>query len=260
MTDRRDRYMDGKHMMNDGSKPLIGISCNTGEQELYGVMQKEVHSLNSTYTEAIIKCGGIPLIIPSGITKEDIPELADRLDGFLLSGGGDIDPQRYGVDTDQILYAVSDLRDQTELSLTKYVLSETEKPIFCICRGMQILNVALGGTLIVDLPSIGKDDHSPDISHESFAHEITVADKTRLSEILQEERRVNSSHHQAIDKLGEKLTISAYSAHDHIVEGIEMAGDRFVLGVQWHPEALLVHAGHKRLFETFIEAAGHTVR
>ena len=240
----------------NGKKPLIGISCNYDEKMISGINLRWMQDLNSTYTEAVRLSGGIPVIIPNGITQEEIPELAEQLDGFLFSGGVDVDPKRYGNDSYVDPASICPLRDETELSLLKYILFSTEKPVFGVCRGHQILNVALGGTLIIDLGSAGKEEHSlTQLQRENYSHEIVVEENSRLKEILKEETHVNSFHHQAIDKLGEGLVVTAYSRNDHVIEAVEIPGERFVLGVQWHPEELIAHASHKALFEALVEAA-----
>ena len=234
-------------------KPLIGISCGIEDKMVSGINPRQIHHLSNTYVSAVAQSGGIPVIIPVGLDEEALKQLAQRLDGFLFSGGEDVDPKRYGKTDEKGLAEFDERRDETELTLLKYVLNETEKPVFAICRGLQVLNVVMGGTLIIDLPSAGKENHSlTDLPRGSFSHEITVEENTKLGTILKEERRVNSFHHQAVDELAKGLVVTAYSANDHVIEAFEAPSDRYILAVQWHPEELTAHRAHKALFEELI--------
>ena len=234
-------------------KPLIGISCGIEDKMVSGINPRQIHHLSNTYVSAVAQSGGIPVIIPVGLNEEALRELAQRLDGFLFSGGEDVDPRRYGKTDEKHLAEFDERRDDTELTLLKYVLNETKKPVFAICRGLQVLNVAMGGTLIIDLPSAGKKNHSlTDLPRGSFSHEVTVEENTKLSAILKQERRVNSFHHQAVDEPAKGLVVTAYSANDHVIEAFEAPGDRYILAVQWHPEELTAHEAHKALFDEFV--------
>ena len=237
-------------------KPLIGISCGVTERLVLKDIYREIQQLNSSYTRAVEESGGIPVIIPVGLNEEDLKQLTASLDGFLFSGGEDVDPSRYGKDDPEGLSSFCGKRDETEFALLDHVLKETGKPVLAICRGLQVLNVAMGGTLIIDLPSAGRNEHSlTQYPREQFTHEIIVKEDTRLKCILKDENRVNSFHHQAIDDVAEGLIVTAYSAEDHVIEAAEAPGDRFILGVQWHPEELIASQGHRRLFEEFIYQA-----
>ena len=238
------------------SKPLIGISCDLLEQTMANNRKRQVQKLNDSYVEAVKGSGGIPVIIPNGLNDEDIKELSEKLDGFIFSGGGDIDPEAYGKEPDNTLIEVWPERDQSELLLLRYVLNDSAKPVLCICRGLQILNVFLGGTLIIDLPNAGKNVHSfNELPRDAFSHEIVVEENSKLKTIIKDETQVNSFHHQAIDKLGEGLVISAYSKEDRVIEAVEIPGERYIMGVQWHPEELRAHASHKALFDELIKQA-----
>ena len=207
-----------------------------------------------SYTDAIQQAGGVPVIIPNDLTKEQLIELANCLDGFLFSGGVDVDPSNYGMQDDGTLGTVTKERDETELLLLEYLLNNTNKPILGICRGLQIINVAMGGTLIMDLETAGKNKHSlTNLKRTEFSHEIIIEKGTRLDNIMQGETRVNSFHHQAVDKLGKDLMISAYSTQDHVIEAFESTNNRFILCVQWHPEELIKNSSHKRLFEELVK-------
>ncbi len=238
-------------------KPLIGISCNAENRIISGINPRFYHTLSDKYVNGIKKAGGIPVIIPNGLNEESLKELAGSLDGFLFSGGSDVEPERYGKKKDETLGSTAPIRDETELVLLRYVMEETQKPVFGICRGLQVMNVALGGTLIIDLESAGKMRHSlTERPREEFSHEIIVEDGSRLKGILKEENRVNSFHHQAIDELGKGFVVTAYSKEDHVIEAVEIPGERFILAVQWHPEELTDHEAHQRLFDEFVLHAG----
>ncbi len=235
-------------------RPLIGISCGISRQLLSDINERYIQQLSSTYTNAVKMAGGIPLIIPNDLDEETLKDMAQGLDGFVFSGGGDVDPSIYGQEKDETTGGISRFRDETELCLMKHIIEDTNKPLFGICRGMQVLNVALGGTLIQDLPKAGKNNHSlTDHKREERTHEIIVKEGTRLSRILKEEKGVNSFHHQGIDVLGKGLIVSAYSKDDEVIEAVEAQGDRYILAVQWHPEELVANKGHLALFEEFID-------
>ncbi len=236
-------------------KPLIGISCSAVNNYSREILSEGSQNLKNTYIKAVLENGGIPVLLPNGLSEEDIPSLCEHIDGFLFSGGADVCSRYYGKEPNELLGPYSLLRDQTELDLLRYILSSTKKPVFGICRGEQVLNVAFGGTLYIDLPAAGKNVHSLYGEKRSdFGHRITVMENTCLASILQDERRVNSFHHQAVERLGEGLIASAYSEDDHVIEAVEVPGERFILGVQWHPEDLVETEGHRRLFRSFIEA------
>lgn len=237
-------------------RPLIGITCNLSERKVADINTRTYQDLGKTYTDAINNAGGVPVIIPNDLKEEDIPVIAQKMDGFLFSGGVDVDPRYYGKDNDGTVKHITPERDETELMLLKYLLTGSDKPILGICRGIQVINVALGGTLYMDLPTAGKDAHSfIERIRESFTHEIEIVENTRLSQILQGENRVNSFHHQAVDKLGEGLIVSAYSVNDHVIEAFESDSNRWLVAVQWHPEELTFNEGHRRLFEELVRQA-----
>ncbi len=238
-------------------KPLIGISCNAENRIISGINPRFYHTLSDKYVNGIKKAGGIPVIIPNGLNEESLKELAGSLDGFLFSGGSDVDPNCYGKEKDATVDDTWPVRDETELFLLRYVLENTKKPVFGICRGLQVMNVALGGTLIIDLEIAGKMRHSlTDNPRAEFSHEIIVKDDSHLKNILKDENRVNSFHHQAIDQLGKGLVATAYSVDDQVIEAVEMPGERYILAVQWHPEELTDHEAHQQLFNEFVFQAG----
>ncbi len=237
-------------------QPLIGISGSMNTEE-------NQYHINRDYVRSLTEAGAIPLLLAPDMTDEQARQCAEELDGLLLSGGNDVSPRCFGQEPVQGLGEVNPLRDQSELRLVKLFL-EKEKPILGICRGVQMLNVALGGTLIQDLPSQHRrEDGQPSIDHRQTAlgayasHRVVVAEGSLLERILgQQELWVNSFHHQAVGEVAGQANLSAWAA-DGVVEAIELPDAPFVLGVQWHPEKM-TQAGDeasRRLFAAFAEAA-----
>ncbi len=236
------------------ARPLIGIttSITVGKEP-------ERAYLNSAYLIAVQQAGGVPVPLPPQLTGPSLAELADRLDGLLLTGGGDIDPAIFGEAPHPTLYDVSAARDHLEIALVRRFV-ETRRPILAICRGIQALNVALGGNLYQDVAT----DPGTQIRHQQRdprdrpTHQVKVVPGSRLARILEsEELEVNSMHHQAVKALGRGLVAVAF-APDGIVEGVEPEKpdpEHFVLGVQWHPEELVAKdPAARRLFQALINA------
>jgi putative glutamine amidotransferase len=199
-----------------------------------------------------------PVIIPPA-PKDALAAICSHLDGLLLTGGGDLDPATYGEARQLYCGAPDPERDALELTLTKMAL-ERDLPIFGICRGMQTLNVACGGTLYQDLlierPSeILHDLHGADIPRDTLAHAITVERGSRLADALGEEHlEVNSLHHQSVREPGHGVRLVAH-ADDGVAEGMELPEYRFALAVQYHPEELFASDEHsRRLFAAFAHA------
>jgi putative glutamine amidotransferase len=234
--------------------PLIGITTSV----TVGQTPERAY-VNGTYIKAVQAAGGIPLLLAPHFSPQAQAVLWQRLDGLLLTGGGDIDPARFGQAPHPTVADVSSARDELELGLTHRALTD-DVPLLAICRGLQVLNVALGGTLVQDIPSErpGALVHSQTAPRHDATHAVKVmGEGTRLGRVLGAlELEVNSMHHQAIDRLGNGLREVAW-APDGIVEGLELPGDdRFVLGVQWHPEELAGHdAAARNLFAAIVDAA-----
>lgn len=211
-------------------------------------------SLKSTYAEAVISAGGLPILLPNLSASVELLSLCE---GLLLTGGGDFDPVLFGQSdqgTDWVGFNAA--RDQTELSLIGEA-NRLSMPIFGICRGIQALAVAFGGDLIQDIGSSYANalKHSAAQPREQSQHRVSVMAHTRTAEILGEsELWVNSFHHQAVEQPPPDWIVSA-RASDNLIEAIEKPGDHFLLGVQWHPENL-THDDHgqRRLFERFVDA------
>lgn len=216
------------------------------------------------YLHAISKAQGLPSIIASGFTtpRDEAEQLAgeilDNCDGLLLSGGTDVDPKIFGEVPHTALGRIDSPRDPFEITLAREAVRR-DMPVLGICRGLQVLNVALGGTLIQDIPSDveGALVHDTGDDRLVIGHEVVVESGSRLSQLLATPRvGVNSFHHQAAKRLGEGLTVSATSPDDGLVEGIEMRDRKFVVAVQWHPENFWkTSRAFDGLFAGFVEAA-----
>ena len=232
-------------------RPLVGITIGYSSQD------REIFSLRDDYVRAVEKAGGLPLVLAPG-TAGDAPPLLDHLDGLLLTGGADLDPGLYGEAPHETVRRVIPERDALEIALSREALRR-DTPLLAICRGHQVLNVAMGGTLVQDLPSQWKGavNHDPEAERWSPAHDVRILPGTRLREILGEERvAVNSFHHQAVKEPGRGAVVSAYSEEDDVVEAIEVPGRRLALGVQWHPEAFWDKDGRfQPLFEALVRAS-----
>ncbi len=237
------------------TRPAIGITIGQDARRVGTFL------LRQDYVRSVERAGGLPIVLAPG-TAADAPELVDRLQGVVLSGGSDVDPALYGQPRHEKVTRVVRERDDFELALVREALSR-DLPLLAICRGHQVLNVATGGTLIQDIPSqiAGAEEHDPERERWDTAHEVRIAPGTRLREILgQETVAVNSFHHQAVDRPGSGLVVSARSVGDEVVEAIEAPDRRFVLGVQWHPEGFW-NQRHNfgPLFGALVEAASDRV-
>ena len=239
-------------------RPLIALTPDV--QEKTG--GRLAASVNKEYTDALLAAGGLPVVLPLTDDEAALDALLARVDGLLLTGGGDVDPALYGArvtaEVKPTLKTISPVRDRMELFLTRRVLRDARQPLLGICRGCQVLNVAGGGTLILDIPSTfgNKVDHHDKRLAEPV-HEILVQPKSRLASLVGGGKlNVNSSHHQAVRDVAPKFQLVAHSTGDGVVEGIELEGRQFVLGVQWHPERLYMQHGHAAaLFRALVEAA-----
>jgi putative glutamine amidotransferase len=231
-------------------KPIIGITSD--------VDLNSKHFLSNDYLQALIQGGGIPVILPIGI-EEDASQIAETIDGLLLTGGGDIDPALFGEEPLQGLGEISPGRDCLEILLVQHML-QLNKPVLAICRGIQVLNVAAGGDMYQDIYSQISNpilQHKQKAARTHLSHSVTVMERSILACIAgQTHFKVNSFHHQAIRKVSKPFKVTAWSS-DGIIEAMESEEHKFVLGVQWHPENLAVHGDiiSKRLFEQFIEAS-----
>jgi putative glutamine amidotransferase len=214
--------------------------------------------LSFDYITAIQGAGGLALMIPPDPRLVDDPDEAlDRVDGLILAGGADIDPSLYGEQRDPATRDSVIERDRTEIGLARRAV-ERDMPVLGICRGMQVLNVALGGTLRQHVPDlVGHNEHRRNPgSFENADHDVRLVPDSLAARTAREQlHAIKSHHHQGVDRLGEGLIVTGYSTLDEYPEAIELPGARFVLGVQWHPEAderspvigvLVEHAGAYR--------------
>ncbi|MCG7343353.1 gamma-glutamyl-gamma-aminobutyrate hydrolase family protein [Sporosarcina sp. ACRSL] len=229
-------------------KPVIGITSN---------IDATSHTLQNTYIQAVIAGGGLPIIIPTGVER-DVQQLTSLLDGLIISGGGDMNPLLFNEEPLQQLGSVTPERDTNELTLVKHMLA-LDKPILGICRGHQVLNVAFGGTLYQDIISQSATpllQHDQKAKREHPTHSVHIEKGTILESIANAEKiLVNSFHHQALKDIPSPLIVSG-RASDGIVEAVESTDHRFVVGVQWHPEALRQSDDQVsiRLFDAYLKA------
>jgi putative glutamine amidotransferase len=237
--------------------PLIGLTTSG----TVGASPERAYT-NAAYIDAIQHAGGVPVLLPPSLSGPARTALWDRLDGLILSGGGDVDPARFGEERHPATYDVSAARDELELDLAGRALREG-LPLLAICRGIQVLNVALGGTLHQDIATDPGSPlaHSQSEPRDQATHAVKILAGSRLAAALGRlELDVNSLHHQAIKDLGRGLR-AVGTAPDGIVEGAEIPGHPFAVAVQWHPEELVGHDGAARqLFRAVVEAAALRAR
>lgn len=241
-------------------KPMIGITPSpSNDQMSHGTFYR--YALSRTYTDAVQAAGGFPVILPESET--DLDPVFDRIDGLLLSGGGDIDPVLFNESTvHPKTYGVSEERDTFEIKAFQTAV-ERDLPTLCICRGIQVMSVAQGGTLHQHIPDnvpgeIGHRQQEFGRTRDELGHTVRLSDGPHLlrSILGKDEMDVNSFHHQSVATPGIHLQVVATSS-DGVVEALWHPGMRFGLGVQWHPEMLAhLHADHAALFSAFVAASG----
>lgn len=237
-------------------KPVIGITCS------YDLMRGSFR-VNKAYVDAIERTDGIPLILPS-ISSSNVNEILSLIDGVLLSGGVDVDPYLFGEKPIPSMGKIDPIRDLFEIALVNSAIRR-EMPILAICRGIQVLNVAAGGTLYQDIEAqIDNPVKHRWATREGLdappnypTHIIRIKTGSRLHRIFGREiLRVNSFHHQSVKDVGRKFVATAW-AEDGVIEAIEYVGKSFIIGVQWHPE-LMIDGEMIKLFEEFVgEAANY---
>lgn len=239
-------------------KPLIGISCGTFHDRAWCPPS---FGHRKTYVDAILRAGGAPLLIPPVPDEEALRTLYERLDGVVFAGGGDIAPARYGAEAHPQLGTTDPLRDDAELPMARWAITDG-KPVLGICRGIQVINVALGGTLYQDIPSELATELHHNLSYEQedwalLAHPMHVAANSRLAHMLGvHSLPINSLHHQAVRDLGRGLRAVGW-APDGVIEAVEGMGEAFVVGVQCHPEALQATADPRwqAVFAAFVTSS-----
>jgi putative glutamine amidotransferase len=226
-------------MVSGMKRPVIGI-CAALERARWSVWDLEALLLPRNYLAGVQHAGGLPVMLaPDSQLVEDPSEALALIDGLLLAGGADIDPDAYGQQAHHATNGTVPERDSFEIALVRGAI-EQDLPVLGICRGMQLINVARGGTLVQHLPEhVGHQEHRRSVgSFDDADHEVELSEGTLAMRVVGEVRHdAKSHHHQAVDRLGEGLRVSATSVLDGLPEAIELPEKRFVLGVQWHPEA-----------------------
>jgi len=232
--------------------PLIGITSHSP----LAPDRAALDALLAQIVRGVERAGGAPVTIPPGVASETLRGIAAHLDGLLISGGGDIDPARYGAEWHPSIGGVDPDRDRLEIELVHRFVSDGA-PLFGICRGAQVLNVALGGTLyrtVEEHPGAQRHAFYPGLPYDLRPHPVQIAEDSRLAGILGAPLvAVNSLHHQAVRDLAPGVRAVAY-APDGMVEALEVIEHSFALAVQWHPEALPDAPEMRRLFEAFVAA------
>ena len=234
------------------NKPVIGISAPLHPES-------RGYRVSHCYADAVAAAGGLPILIPAADSPEDVDSLLPSLDGILIPGGPDVDPLFYGEEPRQGLGLVIRSNDLFEMNFLRAART-AHKPILCVCRGMQVLNVTFGGTLIQDIPTQipGALRHMQiPVDREEPTHSVDIQKNTYLYEVYGTETILtNSFHHQCIQEVAPGFSVSA-KARDGVIEAIEAKEER-ILGVQWHPEEM-VHSRpeHFGLFRQLVKAASH---
>jgi len=214
------------------SRPVIGITTYLTPAR-FGAWEEEAALIPAAYVNAIEAAGGRPLLVPP--STEAIEETLDRLDGLLFSGGSDLDPELYGQEAHPETNGIVPERDRAEIALLRAAL-ERDMPVLAVCRGSQVLNVALGGDLVQHLPEIVGDEKHKHTPGEFADHDVDLVTGTRVQEILGDHAPVKSHHHQGYGNIGDGLREAA-RAEDGTIEALEDPSRRFAMGVLWHPEA-----------------------
>jgi putative glutamine amidotransferase len=230
---------------------LIGM-CTALERARYGAWDANVFLLQRAYVEAVQRAGGVVLMLPPD-PDVDPDQLLDAIDGLILAGGRDIAPAAYGADPHPQTDEPAAERDEFEIRLARRAL-ERDIPLLGICRGMQLMNVARGGTLVQDLPEhVGHEDHRRSLgTFDGNDHPVHLAHGSLAARAAGEVRHGTlSHHHQGIDRVGDGFTVTGWADDDEVPEALEDPSLRFALGVLWHPEA----GDDLRLFEALVAAA-----
>ncbi|AGF55211.1 putative glutamine amidotransferase [Clostridium saccharoperbutylacetonicum] len=234
-------------------KPIIGLALSSR------VKPKKVYSvINNDYIKAVQKAGGIPVLIPFSDNLENIKVYTNKIQGIIFTGGEDISPLFYNEEPIKEVQCIIEKRDIFELELFKEVYKK-QIPILGVCRGLQLINVALGGSLYQDInvQIHNSNGHLPKYALRSnLYHSVKIEKGSELFVIFKtEDLKVNSFHHQSIKKLGKDLRVTAHSS-DGVIEGIESLKEKFLVGVQWHPENLVErHSEFLKLFQALIDNA-----
>jgi putative glutamine amidotransferase len=236
--------------------PLIGVTTFRDCADKGGISRAKV---NETYIQSVIQAGGIPLLIPVGLRESELPDLCASLDGFLFTGGDDINPAIYHGNPHPSVDVSDDGRDSLELTLVKLVI-DRKIPFLGICRGCQMMNIALGGTLYTDIKDQKLDarrhSYLSPFPRDQLVHMVLITQDSLLASITgKTELNVNSLHHQGINRVSPQLKPTALSSEDGLVEALEFPDHPFALGVQWHPEELLVYPEMRAIFQALVVAS-----
>jgi len=238
-------------------KPVIGVSANPRVVET-ATGSTRLHTASRFYVEAVERAGGVPVILPV-LDPDAVDELLPALSGVLLTGGGDMAPSRYGAMPVAETHNVDPLRDAFEIRLIRAAI-EADMPLLAVCRGMQVLNVAMGGSLVQHVPHATGQDHDVTDRWRQAVHNVKIEPDSHLAEALgATEVAVNSMHHQAVDQAAPGTRAVAW-AEDDTVEAIEVTGSPHVVAVQWHPELLEDWPEQQGLFRQLVEHAAARAR
>jgi gamma-glutamyl-gamma-aminobutyrate hydrolase PuuD len=225
-------------------RPLVGITTYLTAAR-FGAWEEDTALVPADYVRAVERAGGRPLLVPP--SDDSVEETLDVLDGVIFSGGSDLDPATYGQDTHPATKGIVEERDRAELALLQAALAR-DMPVLAVCRGSQVLNVALGGDLVQHLPDVVGDEKHKHTPGEYADHEVELDPGTRIGSLLGDRAPVKSHHHQGFGRLGSGLR-EAGRADDGTIEALEDPSRSFALGVLWHPEA----GEDLRLFEALVE-------
>lgn len=232
------------------SKPIIGLTT-------YGIAHAEGYNLPGGYVQGVYRAGGVPLMLPP-VGASPVDPWLEMIHGLVLVGGGDIDPASYGAGGHETVYNLDSVRDRCEFTLARRIL-ESRLPTLAICRGMQVINVVLGGTLHVHLPDVFGEQvaHRKPPPDPTTRHAVEVAADALIADAMGSTQvDIVSLHHQALDRLGEGLRPVAWSA-DGVIEAVELDGHPNLLMVQWHPELSAADdPTQQALFDRLVELAG----
>jgi putative glutamine amidotransferase len=242
-------------------KPIIGVPCRYDTSGTYP--SRQINAQNTTYINALVQAGGVPILIPLNLSEENLEIIFNQVDGLLFTGGGDIDPTCYDEQPQVDDFGdVQPGRDEVELALMRMAIS-APKPFLGICRGLQLMNVASGGTLWQDIlqqrPNSLRHDYfgsaHMNYPRNHLAHDVILDDSSLLADILGVKRiTVNSLHHQGAKDVAPNLRPAGH-AEDNVVEVLELPEHPFGLAVQWHPEELVAeHDSARKIFVAFVDA------
>jgi putative glutamine amidotransferase len=230
-------------------RPRVGITCSSKIHE-----ERHLVALEEVYAQAVSRAGGVPFVLPT-LDPSDAIDVLGAVDALILAGGGDVDPLLYGATAHEEVDGVDVGRDCYEIALVGEA-TRRGLPVLGICRGLQVINVARGGTLVQHVPAVTGEDHRVTDRAKEPVHPVSVVTGTLLERILGADTvEVNSLHHQAVEVLGDGLAVAA-RAHDLTIEAVvAVDGDR-VVGVQWHPELLVLTPAGSELFDWLVDEAG----